>query len=216
MGQRFRLKADYDTSSFPDEVRVILQALKKYGMILADNGSSWFISGVPDERWDNERLATIRNVPGSAFEAVDCSSLMFNPDSGQALQGGGIQPDIQINSSDGPVTIGAGETVTVTVSLTAGPVTSRADWWVAARTPSNTWYNYIYPEGWRPRPNPAAFSPAYQGSLFDLPAFALLSASSDILPAGDYMLYFGVDLSRNGNVDFDTLTYDAIRCTIAR
>jgi hypothetical protein len=86
MGQRFRLKADFDVSGFSTEVQVILQALKKYGMILADNGSSWFISGVPDERWDNDVLHELHNVQGSDFEAVDESSLMIDPDSAQALQ----------------------------------------------------------------------------------------------------------------------------------
>jgi hypothetical protein len=87
MGQRFRLKADFNTSGFSTEVRVILQALKKYGMILADNGSAWYISGVPDPRWDNDTLVSeLRQVPGSAFEAVDESGLMVNPDSGQTKQ----------------------------------------------------------------------------------------------------------------------------------
>jgi hypothetical protein len=84
MGQRFRLRADFDVSGFSPEVRVILEALKKYGMILADNGSSWFISGVPDERWDNDVLHELHDVHGSDFEAVDESSLMIDPDSGQA------------------------------------------------------------------------------------------------------------------------------------
>ena len=53
-------------------------------MILADNGSSWYISGAPDERWNNDMLHELHKVPGSAFEAVDESSLMMNPDSGQA------------------------------------------------------------------------------------------------------------------------------------
>jgi hypothetical protein len=64
-------------------VQVILRALKTYGMILADNGSSWFISGVPDERWDNDALHELHDVKGSDFEAVDTSSLMVDPDSGQ-------------------------------------------------------------------------------------------------------------------------------------
>ncbi len=87
MGQRFRLKAGFNISSFSPEVQVILQALKKYGMILADNGSSWFISGVPDERWDNDILVgELRLVKGSDFEAIDETSLMIDPDSGQARQ----------------------------------------------------------------------------------------------------------------------------------
>jgi len=54
MGQRFRLKAGFDISGFSPEVQVILRALKTYGMILSDNGSAWYISGTPDERWDND------------------------------------------------------------------------------------------------------------------------------------------------------------------
>jgi hypothetical protein len=83
MGQRFRLRADYDISGFSRDTQIILRALKKYGMILADNGSSWFISGAPDERWNNDMLRELRQVKGAAFEAVDTSSLMLNPDSGQ-------------------------------------------------------------------------------------------------------------------------------------
>jgi hypothetical protein len=93
MGQRFRLKADFDVTGFSPEVQVILRALKKYGMILADNGSSWFISGAPDPRWDNDHLVTeLREVKGSDFEAVDESYLMVDPASGQAKQ---TLPDIQ-------------------------------------------------------------------------------------------------------------------------
>jgi hypothetical protein len=84
MGQRFRLKASFDISPFSPEVQVILRALKKYGMILADNGSSWFISGAPDPRWNDDMLVNeLKLVKGSDFEAVDESSLMVDSDSGQ-------------------------------------------------------------------------------------------------------------------------------------
>lgn len=85
MGQRFRLKASFDGSSFSPQTQVILNALKKYGMFLADNGSDWYISGVPGEQWDNDALVNeLRQVKGSDFGAVDESSLMMDPDSGQA------------------------------------------------------------------------------------------------------------------------------------
>jgi hypothetical protein len=85
MGQRFRLKASFNISGFAAEVQVILKALKKYGMILADNGSSWFISGVPDSRWNDDTLVNqLKLVKGSDFEAIDESSPMIDPDSGQA------------------------------------------------------------------------------------------------------------------------------------
>ena len=88
MGQRFRLKARFDISGFSPEVQVILRALKQYGMILADNGSAWFIQGVPDPRWNNDVLVgELRLVKGADFEAVDESTLMIDPDSGQARQG---------------------------------------------------------------------------------------------------------------------------------
>jgi len=83
MGQRFRLKAGFDIGDFSPEVQVILRGLKKYGMMLADNGSAWFIGGAPDEGWNNDHLAEIRRVHGSDFEAVDVSSLMIDPNSGQ-------------------------------------------------------------------------------------------------------------------------------------
>jgi hypothetical protein len=70
MGMRVRLRGDFDTSRFPDEVRVILQAMKTYGMFLADNGSGWYVSGAPDPRWDDERLGTLKTVPSVAFEVV--------------------------------------------------------------------------------------------------------------------------------------------------
>jgi hypothetical protein len=75
MGTRVRLRADFDTSSFPPQARVVLEALKLYGMLLADNGSPWFITGEPDERWDNDQLHTLGRVKGSDFEAVDARSL---------------------------------------------------------------------------------------------------------------------------------------------
>jgi hypothetical protein len=86
MGQRFRLKASFDTSPFSPEVRVILMAMKVYGLILADNGSNWYISGVPDERWDNDALHALGQVRGRDFEAVDVSGLMIDPSSGEARQ----------------------------------------------------------------------------------------------------------------------------------
>ncbi len=75
MGLRFRLKASYPTARFPRQARDVLTALKRYGMIVADNGASWYVSGAPDPRWSNDDLHTLHRVPGSAFEVVDTSSL---------------------------------------------------------------------------------------------------------------------------------------------
>ncbi len=83
LGARFRLKAGYDISGFPHEMQVILQAMKTYGIILADNGSNWYVSGAPDERWDNDMLHLLDVLTGNDFEAVDTSLLTTDPDSGQ-------------------------------------------------------------------------------------------------------------------------------------
>lgn len=85
MGQRFRLKSSVNIATFSEQNQVILQALKTYGMILADNGSNWYLSGAPDDRWDNDDLRELQNrIQGSDFEAVDVSSLKITEDSGQA------------------------------------------------------------------------------------------------------------------------------------
>jgi len=84
MGMRVRLKAGYDIAKFPPQAQVVLQALKKYGMILADNGSAWYITGVPDHRFDDSLLHALTTVTGGVFEAVDCSYLMISNDSGAA------------------------------------------------------------------------------------------------------------------------------------
>jgi hypothetical protein len=75
MGLRVRLKASVDVSSFPRQARVVLVALKRYGMILADNGSPWYISGAPDRHWSNDALHSLGRLTGADFEVVDTSSL---------------------------------------------------------------------------------------------------------------------------------------------
>ena len=75
MGQRLRLRAGFDVSSFPRQARAVLRALKRYGMVLADNGAPWFIGGAPSRGWDNDDLHSLGRVNGSDFEVVDTSSL---------------------------------------------------------------------------------------------------------------------------------------------
>ena len=70
MGLRLRLKASFDVSGFPRQARIVLVALKRYGMLVADNGSSWYITGAPDPRWSNDQLHTLGRVHGSDFEVV--------------------------------------------------------------------------------------------------------------------------------------------------
>lgn len=84
MGARFRLKADYDISGFPREMQIILQTMKTYGIVLADNGSNWYVNGAPDERWDNDMLHLLDVLTGDDFEAVDTSVLLVDENSGEA------------------------------------------------------------------------------------------------------------------------------------
>ena len=70
MGLRVRLKASFDVSGFPRQARIVLLALKRYGMLVADNGSSWYVTGAPDPRWSNDQLHTLGRVRGSDFEVV--------------------------------------------------------------------------------------------------------------------------------------------------
>ncbi len=84
MGTRLRLKSGVDITRFSPANQVILQALKTYGMILADNGSNLFISGAPDSRWNDSDLANLRQVVGSNLEVIDATSLQVDPNSGQA------------------------------------------------------------------------------------------------------------------------------------
>jgi hypothetical protein len=75
MGLRLRLRGSFSTAGFPPQARIVLRALKRYGMIVADNGSSWYVSGAPDPGWHNDDLHTLSRVKGSDFRVVDTSKL---------------------------------------------------------------------------------------------------------------------------------------------
>jgi hypothetical protein len=75
MGQRLRLKKGFDASRFPRQARAVLEALRRYGMILADNGSPWYVSGAPSSGWDNDDVRELHRVKGSDFEVVDTAAL---------------------------------------------------------------------------------------------------------------------------------------------
>jgi hypothetical protein len=87
MGARFRLKRGFDLSGFSPRARVILRAMKRYGLILADNGSNWYFQGTRDRRWTNRLLDQLKSVPASSFQAVDESGCRVAADSGQASCG---------------------------------------------------------------------------------------------------------------------------------
>ncbi len=151
MGQRFRLHASFNISTFSPTNQIILKAMQKYGIILADNGSAWYISGAPDSRWDNSDLHNLGLVHGSDFEAVDESALMINPDSGQAKQSSVY---VTVAPSTASVNINAMQQFSATVSnaadqsvswavngvsggsMTAGWITSSGNYTAPAVVPS--------------------------------------------------------------------------------
>jgi len=76
MGLRLRLKSSFSLAGYHGEALVVLRALKRFGLIVADNGSSWYITGAPDPRWSDEDLNQLKTVPGSAFEAVHTGPIL--------------------------------------------------------------------------------------------------------------------------------------------
>jgi hypothetical protein len=111
MGMRLRLKASYNISSYSANVQVILTALKKYGMIMADNGSAMYISGAPDSRWDNNDLHNLSQVPASAFEVVEMNPIYITSNIPQ-----GSAPAIA-SFTAAPASVAGGASVTLSWSV---------------------------------------------------------------------------------------------------
>ncbi|MDG4826144.1 hypothetical protein O7635_30210 [Asanoa sp. WMMD1127] len=82
LGQRLRLKASVKTSAMPKQARIVAEAMQRYGVIVADHGSPWFISGAPDDRWDNDALRALKTLTGNDFEVVDAGGLVTGRTSG--------------------------------------------------------------------------------------------------------------------------------------
>ena len=112
MGMRLRLKSSFDVSGFSAKVQVILNALKKYGMIMADNGSAMYISGAPDDRWDNDDLHNLGQVTASSFEVVQMSPLYTSSTVPQ-----GTAPAIASFTASSS-SVSAGQSVTLSWSMT--------------------------------------------------------------------------------------------------
>jgi hypothetical protein len=115
MGTRLRLKASFDISGFPADDRVILTALKKYGMILADNGSGIFISGAPDDRWNNSNLSLLKTITASNFEVV-AMGIIYTP----ANVPTGPAPTISSFTANPSSTISKGQMVTLSWNTSGG------------------------------------------------------------------------------------------------
>jgi hypothetical protein len=112
MGMRMRLQASYDISGFPPQAQVILTALKTYGMIMADNGSNMFITGDPDPGWNNNDLATLKQVPASAFDVLLISPLY----TASNIPTGPVPTVTSFTAN--PTTVSAGQSTTLTWDVT--------------------------------------------------------------------------------------------------
>jgi hypothetical protein len=109
MGARFRLKATLDISGFLPETQVILRAMKRHGLMLADNGSNWYFGGASEAGWSNDVLDELKSVPAGAFQAVETSSLMDSQDSGEAR----VKSRARLSARLRPRTIGQGGTARI-------------------------------------------------------------------------------------------------------
>jgi len=211
MGERFRLKASVDISSYPADVQVILRAMKKYGIMLADNGSSWYISGKPDPRWNDDHLHTLGQLLGSNFEAVDATVLQIDPNSGAAVQSG-----ITVTTSPSSTTVRTGRAQNFTANVSGAPNT--VTWSVNGTTGGNTIVGTIDANGRYVAPtvvpNPATVtvraasttSPTSTGSssVTILPQPAVSSVSPSPVPIGDFTLTVnGVGFTMGSVVSFE-------------
>jgi hypothetical protein len=142
MGARFRLRAGFDISTFSAANQVILQALKKYGMMLADNGSAIYISGAPDSRWDNNDLHNLGLLKGSDFEAVDVSGLMVSPNSGQAKQSTTVSVTVSPSAASVPV-----NTTKQFTAAVSNATTQLVNWSVNGAAGGNSTVGLVGPSG---------------------------------------------------------------------
>jgi hypothetical protein len=166
MGVRFRLKAGFDISGFSAANQVILKALKKYGMMIADNGSAWYLSGAPDSRWSDDDLHNLTKVIGNDFEVVDVTPLMVNPNSGQALQS---SVSVSVTPSTASVAVNATSQFNATVSNASNPA---VNWSVNGVAGGNSVLGWISLTGLYTAP-----------AVVPSPAIVTIEAASQITPA---------------------------------
>lgn len=119
MGAWFRLRAGYDISQFRPDTQVVLRAMQRHGMILADNGSNWYLTATSEPGWDSDMLNELKTVPASAFDAVDTSSLMAESNSGR------VKSASSVTTATTPTTAPASPGTTATTARPATPTTTR-------------------------------------------------------------------------------------------
>ena len=127
MGARFRLRGDFNMAGYRPDTQVVLRAMQHYGLILADNGSNWYFQGEAINNWDDGFISDLKRIPASAFEAVDESSLMVDPNSGQYRGGPASAPPPPTTAKPRPTTKAApkGTVAPATIATTtSAPATT--------------------------------------------------------------------------------------------
>jgi hypothetical protein len=142
MGAWFRLKAGFDISRFRPDTQVVLRAMQRHGLILADNGSNWYFTGTSEPGWDTALLSQLKTIPAGAFEAVEVSSLMADPNSGRAASSSAPPPSAPApattpTTARPTATTGPKATTTTTITRPA-PTTTTTPSAEAATTTSVT------------------------------------------------------------------------------
>jgi len=148
MGAWFRLKAGFDLSPFRPDTQVVLRAMQRHGLIVADNGSNWYFTGTSEPGWDTGLLDQLKTIPAGAFEAVDTSSLVADPNSGRVASSPASPPAPTATTARpaSPTTTRpkASTTTRPTTPTTAAPTLSTTA--AAAATPDTTSPTTIVPE----------------------------------------------------------------------
>ena len=161
----------------------------------------------PDVMYNSVPMGVPEGQPDAADNRKTLNNTAFTIANFRTSTVSSTTPDVKASSSDGPTTLGIGDTLLVNVSLVAGSnLGVNCDWWVAVNTPfapPDDWFHYDLSSGWTP-----GLSFTYQGPLFDLSPFEALNMSG--LPVGTYTFYFAVDTNMNGSLDLDQLYYDSI------
>ena len=159
------------------------------------------------------RIVKMKNIKRHVFIMLIYAILVLNFTNASSetepvlnIKGNGIANQITLKPSD---------TLSLKVDMEPGSLLgSNADWWIVAKTPSGDWYSWVYPTGWiNIGTDLYAISVTYQGALFALSPFEVLSASN--LAEGDYDLYFGIDTNMNGVLDYQSLSYSALKVSVS-
>jgi hypothetical protein len=124
MGARFRLRADFDTTPYRPDTQVVLRAMQKHGMVLADNGSNWYFTGTSEQGWETAMLDELKRITAGSFEAVDFSSLQAEADSGRVAGSASPAPAPVTTSTARPPVAATTTTAARAPSTTAAPATT--------------------------------------------------------------------------------------------